>query len=95
MEEKTFVGYSYGRFQNDQGRMQDYCNVFVLEDFSGTESDDYHFVGQKAVKYGCVSASVFEGIELGARVMCFFDSRKKVSFMIPADKAAAYRFAEA
>lgn len=87
MEEKTFVGYGYGRFQNDEGRMQDYCNVFVLEDFSGQESGDYHFGGQKAVKYGCVSPDVFAGIEPGSRVRCFFDSRKKVSYMVPVDKA--------
>ena len=50
MEEKVFVGYGYGRFKNDRGDMQEYCNVFMLEDFTGSESDDYHFGGQKAVK---------------------------------------------
>ena len=50
MEEKVFVGYNFGQFQNDEGRMQDYCNVFMLEDFGGQESNDYHFAGQKAVK---------------------------------------------
>ena len=59
MEEKVFVGYNFGQFQNDEGRMQDYCNVFMLEDFGGQESNDYHFAGQKAVKYGCVSPDVF------------------------------------
>ena len=89
MEEKTFVGYSYGKFRDDQGQMRDYCNVFVLENFSGSESVDYHYAGQKAVKYGCVSTAVFDGIELGTHVMCFFDSKKKVSYMIPADKAVS------
>ena len=95
MEEKEFVGYSYGRFKDDQGRMRDYCNIFVLEPFSGSENDDYHFSGRKAVKYGCVSTGVFEGIDVGTRVMCFFDSKKKVSYMVLADKVAAHRFAEA
>lgn len=31
MEEKVFVGYGYGRFKNDRGDMQEYCNVFMLE----------------------------------------------------------------
>ena len=88
MEEKTFVGYGYGRFKNDDGQMQNYCNVFVLEDFAGTENEDYHFAGQKAVKYGCVSPEVYEGIEFGTKVMCFFDSRRKVTYMIAADKVA-------
>ncbi|HAZ68230.1 MAG: hypothetical protein KH318_04840 [Oscillibacter sp.] len=87
MEEKTFVGYGYGRFQNDAGEMQNYCNVFMLEDFSGQESNDYHFGGQKAVKYGCVSPEVYKDIKPGTRARRFFDSRKKVSYMVPVDKA--------
>ena len=87
MEEKVFVGFNFGQFQNDQGQMQDYCNVFVLEDFTGQESKDYHFGGQKAMKYGCVSPDVFKDIKPGTRVRCFFDSKKKVSYMVPADKA--------
>ena len=57
MEVKIFVGYNYGRFQNDKGEWQDYCNAFMLEEFSGSENNDYHFGGQKAVKYGCRSRS--------------------------------------
>ena len=81
MEEKVFVGFGYGRFKNDRGVMQDYCNVFVLEPFAGTENEDYHFGGQKAVKYGCTSPDVFKGIAIGEVVRCFFDSKKKISFM--------------
>ena len=29
MEEKIFAGFDYGRFQNDSGNMQEYCNVLV------------------------------------------------------------------
>lgn len=87
MEEKTFVGYGFGRFKNDRGELQEYCNAFMLEDFNGTENDDYHFGGQKAVKYSCTNPKVFEGIKPGTRVRCFFDSKKKVSYMVPADKA--------
>lgn len=87
MEEKTFVGYGFGRFTADGGRQQDYCNVFMLEDFTGVENDDYHFAGQKAVKYGCTSPDVFKDIKPGTRVRVFFDSKKKISYMIPANKA--------
>lgn len=30
MEEMLFVGWQYGAFQNDNGRMQNYCNGFLL-----------------------------------------------------------------
>ena len=86
MEEKVFVGYNFGQFQNDEGRMQDYCNVFMLEDFGGQESNDYHFAGQKAMKYGCVSPDVFKDIKVGMKVRCFFDSKKKVSYMVAVNK---------
>ena len=86
MEEKVFVGYGYGRFQNDSGQMQAYCNVFVLEPFSGSENEDYHYGGQKAMKYGCTSPDIFKNIKPGTKVRCFFDSRKKISYMVPADK---------
>ena len=51
MDEKVFVGYSYGSFETDDKRQQEYCNVFMLEDFTGEQNDRYHFLGQKAVKY--------------------------------------------
>lgn len=87
MEEKTFVGYGYGKFQNDRGEMQPYCNVFVLENFNGTENADYHFSGQKAAKYKCVSPDVWKDIKVGTRVRCFFDSRNRISYMVPVEKA--------
>ena len=86
MEEKIFVGFGYGNFVNDRGAKQAYCNVFVLEPFAGEENEDYHYGGQKAVKYGCTSPELFVGIDFGQKVMCFFDSRKKISYMVPADK---------
>lgn len=50
MNEKIFVGYGYGNFENTKGQMQPYCNVFMLEDFSGTENANRRFAGQKAAK---------------------------------------------
>ncbi|MCI2056874.1 MAG: hypothetical protein LKJ86_06980 [Oscillibacter sp.] len=86
MEEKTYVGFNFGRFENDDGKMQDYCNVFMLEDFNGTESNDYHFGGQKAVKYGCLSPDLFKDIQPGTRVQCYFNGKNKVSYMVPVKK---------
>ena len=87
MEEKVFVGFGYGRFKNDKGEMQSYCNAFMLEEFTGDQNEDYHYGGQKAVKYGCTSPDVFQDIAPGTRVKCFFDSKKKISYMVPANKA--------
>ena len=87
MEEKIFVGYNYGRFKNDEGEMQAYCNVFVLEDFAGEESKDYHYSGHKAVKYSCLSPDLFKDIEVGSTVLVAFNGKKKISYMVPVDKA--------
>jgi hypothetical protein len=55
--------------------------VFLLEPFEGSESDDYHFGGQKAVKYRCTDPDLFKDLEFGAKVQCYFDSRKRISFI--------------
>lgn len=86
MEEKIFVGYGYGRFETNNGTMQDYCNVFMLEEFNGTENNDYHFGGQKAVKYRCVNPEIWKDIPFGSRVQCYFDSKNRISFMVAVDK---------
>ena len=87
MEEKIFVGYGYGRFETNKGQMQNYCNVFVLEDFAGSESNDYRFGGQKAAKYRCTSPDVWKDCAIGSRVRCFFDSRNRISYMTPVESS--------
>ena len=89
MEEKVFVGFGYGRFKNDRGEMQDYCNVFMLEDFTGDENKDYHYGGRKAVKYRCVNAKVFESVRPGDRVQCYFDGKGRISFMVSLEDKGA------
>lgn len=86
MEEKIFVGYGYGRFETDNSSKQEYCNVFMLEDFYGEENADYHFGGHKAVKYKCTNPGVFKDIPFGSRVMVSFDSRGRISYMQIIDK---------
>ena len=81
MEEKVFVGYGYGRFKNDRGDMQDYCNVFMLEDFTGSENSDYHFGGQKAVKYRCLKPELFADLTPGEVVRRFFDGKGRISYI--------------
>ena len=87
MEEMIYVGYGYGRFKTEAGTMRDYCNVFMLQDFSGEENNDYHFGGHKAMKYGCINPDVFKDIMIGSKVKVFFNGKKKISYMVPADKA--------
>ena len=86
MEEKIFVGFGYGRFETEDGKKREYCNVFMLEDFSGEENEDYHFGGHKAVKYKCFSPDLFRDIPVGTRVQCYFDSKQCVSYMVPVPK---------
>lgn len=87
MEEMILVGYGYGRFKTEAGTMRDYCNVFMLQDFTGEQSDDYHFGGHKAMKYGCISPDVFANIKVGTRVMVYFSSNGKIAHMEPVTKA--------
>jgi hypothetical protein len=51
------------------------------------KSNDYHFGGQKDVKYGCTSPTVWKDVKPGMRVQCYFDSRKKISYMVPVKQA--------
>ena len=69
--------------------MQEYCNVFMLEDFTGSESDDYHFGGQKAVKYRCLKPELFKDIAPGEVVRCFFDGKGRISYMVSAGEEDA------
>lgn len=87
MDEKVFVGYSYGSFQTDDNRRQNYCNVFMLEDFTGEESSDYHFSGHKAVKYKCADTAVFSGVPVGTVVHCYFDGKGRLVLMKPVEAA--------
>lgn len=87
MEEKIFVGYHYGTFTAKNGDRVEFCSAFVLEDF-GRETADYHFKGQKASKYNCVKPDVWAGINIGDKVMCFFDSKGRISHMQKIDAKA-------
>lgn len=81
MEEKTYIGFSYGSFLDDRGVNREYCSVFMIEDFSGDQSETRHYGGQKAVKYKCDSPKVFEGIAPGSQVKCYFSSSGKLAYM--------------
>lgn len=81
MEEKTYVGYAFGSFVDDHGVSREYCNVFMLEDFSGDQTETRHFGGKKAAKYRCESPNVFDKIKPGSRVKCYFSSNGRLAFM--------------
>ena len=81
MEEKTYIGYSSGTFQDDHGVSREYCSVYMVEDFSGDESETRHYGGKKAAKYRCESPDVFAKIKLGSRVKCYFSSTGRLAFM--------------
>lgn len=83
MEEKTYIGYAYGSFSDDTGVQRIYCNVYLLEPFSGEQSENRHFGGQCAKKYGAISPDIFAKITPGSQVKCYFDSKGKVAFMQP------------
>lgn len=87
MEEKLFIGYNYGTFTTDEGERKDYANAFMLEPFDGEGTEDYHFAGQRAVKYSCVNPEVFNGIDPGTTVECYFNSKRKISKMVPVKKS--------
>lgn len=83
MEEKTYVGYSFGSFRDDNGVQREYCSVYMLEDFSGEQSETRHFGGQSAKKYGAMSPDIFAKIAPGTRVRCYFDSKGRLAFLQP------------
>ena len=86
MEEMLFVGWQYGQFETDAGKMQPYCNAFFVTGFNGEEYADYHFGGQKAIKKKCVKPEVWQGVKAGTKVCVMFDSYGRVSRMEPAEK---------
>lgn len=81
MEEKTYIGYAFGSFLDDHGVNREYCSVYMVEDFSGDQSETRHYGGRKAVKYRCDSPAVFDKISVGARVKCYFSSNGKLAYM--------------
>ena len=74
----VFVGWAAGRFQNDQGQMTPYANMFVLSPASTYESEDYKASGMKAEKKKCLSPDVWKDLEIGNRVKLFFDDKQRV-----------------
>lgn len=74
----VFVGWAAGRFQNDQGQMTSYANMFVLSPVSSYKSEDYIAYGLKAEKKKCLSPEVWKDLEIGSRVKLFFDDKQRV-----------------
>lgn len=81
----VYVGCAEGRFRNDQGKMQDYANMYVLTPVSSWESEDYRACGMKADKKRCVSPAVWKDLEIGSKVTLYFDDRQRVIAAAPAE----------
>lgn len=81
MEEKIyqFVGYAYGRFKTEQGRMQDYYNMYVNSPVSDFASEDYHASGYKAEKLRCTGIAVWNGLKPGDQIHVLFDQYGRVA----------------
>ena len=60
------------------------CDHTLLRTDAG--SAEIRQLCDEAVKYGCVSPDVFKDIKVGMKVRCFFDSKKKVSYMVAVNK---------
>ncbi|MCD8087673.1 MAG: hypothetical protein LUE22_03660 [Oscillospiraceae bacterium] len=89
MEEKTYIGMTYGSFVGDDGAEHNYCNVFFIEDFAGEQSDTRHFAGRSAGKYRCTDPLIMHNIAPGTNVTCYFDSKGRVAFVQRAEVAKA------
>lgn len=74
-----FVGSANGSFTTEDGRQQEYCNMYVLSTFGETR-DNYHPYGFKAEKLKCSSPTVYDDLDAGTEVELFFDSRQRVSY---------------
>lgn len=74
----VYVGHAVGRFENDLGEKQPFCNLYVLSPVSSYSSEDYSASGFKAEKKKCVSSDVINGLTIGDRVRLFFDDRQRV-----------------
>ena len=81
----VFVGCAEGRFQTDQGKMQDYANMYVLTPVSSWESEDYRASGMKADKKKCVSPAVWKDLVIGSKVNLYFDDRQRVIAAVPVE----------
>lgn len=74
-----FVGCAQGNIVDEKTKEKHpYYQMFVLSPVSTFQSEDYQAFGFKAEKKKCISADVWKGLEIGNRVMLFFDDKGRV-----------------
>ena len=78
-ESFVFVGSASGSFDTDDGRKQEYCNMYVISTL-GEARANYFPSGFKAEKLKCADPSVYKELQIGDEVELFFDSRQRVSY---------------
>lgn len=74
-----FTGSASGSFTTEDGRQQEYCNMYVISPV-GEARDNYVPSGFKAEKLKCSSPDVYKELVCGEEVELFFDSRQRVSY---------------
>ena len=75
MEEMIFMGAQWGVFRNQDGDKINYCHLFAVQEFSGSENVDYHTIGMRAVKHKLANSSLVDGLEPFDVVEVYFNSR--------------------
>ena len=74
----VFLGWAQGQFEPEKGGKRPYFNMFVISPASSWTSEDYQAFGLKAEKKKCLSADVWEGLNVGDKVRLFFDDKGRV-----------------
>ncbi len=74
----VYVGNAKGNFEDDNGEMRPYYNMYVISPVSKFTSEDYSASGWKAEKKKCVSDTIWQDLVPGMQVKLFFDDKKRV-----------------
>lgn len=84
--------YDTGRSEVVNGQtvpvMSPYYNMYVVSPCSSFVSDDYCGTGMKAEKKKCVSADVWQHLQIGEQVQLFFDDKKRVVMAVSVSSAS-------
>ena len=82
MEEMTYLGAQWGVFKNKDGDKINYCHLFAIQEFTGSENSEYHTTGMKAVKHKLANPSLVEGLEPFDVVEVYFNSKSLVTKLV-------------
>lgn len=77
------LGYTYGSFvtKDAEHKKISYAKIYVSEELKQNDNPDIVSVGEKAIAYPCIDASVLKGVVVGDYVNLFFDGRNRVAMI--------------